>query len=145
MMEKSLDRKLAAIHSDPNSREFILADAKDADMAFGIGAPGLSPESHPGEVRHRTLAEYRELIRANVRQGIIDIMLMSASTNHALTIEERLFVPTTRPTSTSPGGQSTPSIPRIPFDRPASTMRCADTWIVRPTSATWALTSVCTA
>jgi hypothetical protein len=91
MMEKSLDRKLAAIHADPNSREFILADAKDADMAFGIGAPGLSPESHPGEVKHRTLAEYRDLIRANVRQGIVDIMLMSASTNHALTIDERLF------------------------------------------------------
>src|SRR6202034_1707655 len=36
MMEKSLDRKLAAIHADPNCREFILADAKDADMAFGI-------------------------------------------------------------------------------------------------------------
>jgi hypothetical protein len=92
MMVKSLDRKLAAIHADPNSREFILADAKDADMAFGIGAPGLSPESHPGEVRHRTLAEYRDLIRANVRQGIVDIMLMSASTNHALTIDERIFV-----------------------------------------------------
>ena len=40
-MQKSLDRKLAAIHADPSgSREFILADAKDADMAFGIGAPG---------------------------------------------------------------------------------------------------------
>ena len=43
-MDKSLDRKLAAIHADPNCREFILADAKDADMAFGIGAPGQSPE-----------------------------------------------------------------------------------------------------
>ena len=42
-MDKSLDRKLAAIHANPNTREFILADAKDADMAFGIGAPGLSP------------------------------------------------------------------------------------------------------
>ena len=28
-------------------REFILADAKDADMAFGIGAPGQSPEATP--------------------------------------------------------------------------------------------------
>jgi hypothetical protein len=92
MTEKSLDRKLAAIHANPHGcREFILADAKDADMAFGIGAPGLSPEAHPGEVRFKTLEEYREQIRLNTRQGLIDIMLMSASTNYALTIRERLF------------------------------------------------------
>ena len=91
-MEKSLDRKLAAIHADPSGcKEFIIADAKDADMAFGIGAPGKSPEMHAGEVRMRTLAEYREQIREIVRQGIVDIMLMSASTNDALTIQERLF------------------------------------------------------
>jgi hypothetical protein len=89
---KSLDRKLAAIHANPSScREFILADAKDADMAFGIGAPGQSPEVHAGEVRFKTLEEYREQIRAIVRQGVVDIMLMSASTNHALTIRERMF------------------------------------------------------
>lgn len=89
---KSLDRKLAAIHADPSgSKEFIIADAKDADMAFGIGAPGRSPEMHAGEVRMRTLAEYRQQIREIVRQGIVDIMLMSASTNDALTIQERLF------------------------------------------------------
>lgn len=91
-MQKSLDRKLAAIHADPRgSREFIIADAKDADMAFGIGAPGLSPESHAGEARFRTLGEYREQIREIVRQGVVDIMLMSASTNHALSFGERLF------------------------------------------------------
>ena len=91
-MIKSLDRKLAAIHADPSgSREFILADAKDADMAFGIGAPGDSPEAHPGQTRFKTLAEYRDQIRAIVGQGVVDIMLMSAHTNHALTIAERLF------------------------------------------------------
>jgi hypothetical protein len=89
---KSLDRKLAAIHDDPSgSREFILADAKDADMAFGIGAPGESPEAHPGELKFKTLAQYRDQIRAIVQQGVVDIMLMSASTNHALTIRERIF------------------------------------------------------
>src|SRR5947209_8982282 len=90
-MEKSLDRKLAAIHAKPDGREFILADAKDADMAFGIGAPGRSPEAHAAELRFRTLEEYREQIRSIIRQGLVDIMLMSASTNHKLTIEERLF------------------------------------------------------
>jgi hypothetical protein len=88
---KSLDRKLAAIHANPSCREFILADAKDADMAFGIGAPGQSPESHPGEVRFKTLEVYREQIRSIVKQGAVDIMLMSAHTNHALTIRERIF------------------------------------------------------
>ncbi len=91
-MEKSLDRKLKAIHADPyGCKEFIIADAKDADMAYGIGAPGKSPERHDGEVRFRTLAEYREQIRQVVRQGVVDIMLMSASTSEILTIEERLF------------------------------------------------------
>ena len=60
-------------------------------MAFGIGAPGQSPEAHAGETRFKTLEEYREQIRAIVQQGVVDIMLMSASTNHALTIRERIF------------------------------------------------------
>lgn len=91
-MQKSLDRKIAAIHADPSgSKDFILADAKDADMAFGIGAPGMSPESHTGEVRMRTLAEYRQQIRDIAQQGLVDIMLMSASTNYQLTIQEGLF------------------------------------------------------
>ncbi len=90
--EKSLDRKLAAIHANPSGcREFILADAKDADMAFGIGAPGLSPESHTGELRYKTLDEYRDQMRAITRQGLVDIMLMSASSNYALTFAEKLF------------------------------------------------------
>lgn len=91
-MQKSLDRKLAAIHADPHGcREFIIADAKDADMGFGIGAPGLSPERHDGEVRFKTLAQYREQIRQVIRQGVVDIVLMSASTSEVLTIHERLF------------------------------------------------------
>jgi hypothetical protein len=91
-MLKSLDQKLAAIHADPSgAKDFILADAKDADMAFGIGAPGQSPEMHAGEVRMRTLAEYRENIRQITRQGLVDIMLMSASSVDALAIGEGLF------------------------------------------------------
>jgi hypothetical protein len=89
---KSLDAKLAAIHADPHGcREFIIADAKDADMAFGMGSAGKSPESHPGEVRFRTLTEYREQMRQIVRQGIVDIMLMSSSTNDVLTLQEGIF------------------------------------------------------
>ena len=90
-MDKSLDRKLARIHADPGCREFILADAKDGDMALGIGSPGRSPEAHPGELKFRTLEEYRDQMRLITRQGLVDIMLMSASSSHALTIRERLF------------------------------------------------------
>jgi hypothetical protein len=90
---KSLDAKLACIHADPHgSMDFILADAKDADMALSIGAPGRSPESHSGdEVRYRSLREFRDVIEQIVGQAAIDIMLMSASTSEVLTIHKRLF------------------------------------------------------
>src|SRR5579864_2595601 len=91
-MQKSLDQKLAHIHADPaGAKDFILADAKDPDMALGIGAPGRSPEMHPGEVRYRSLAEFRDIIEQIVEQGLVDIMLMSASSNEVLTIRKRIF------------------------------------------------------
>jgi hypothetical protein len=90
-MSKSLDEKLARILADPSCKDFILADAKDADMAFGLAAPGRSPEFHAGEGRFLTLAEYRQSMRDIVRQGLVDIMLMSASSSEVLTIQERLF------------------------------------------------------
>jgi hypothetical protein len=90
-MQKSLDRKIARILADSACRDFILADAKDADMAFGLSAPGRSPEHHAGEARFRTLDEYRQLMRDIVRQGLVDIMLMSASSSEVLTLQERLF------------------------------------------------------
>src|SRR4029450_3812167 len=87
-MSKSLDLKLDNIHADPRrSREFILADAKDADMAFGLASPGTAPA--PG--RPRSLSDYRDQVREIARQGLVDIMLMSASTSELLTIKERLF------------------------------------------------------
>jgi hypothetical protein len=91
-MNKSLDAKLARIHADPHGcKDFILADAKDADMALAIGAPGRSPEAHSGELRYRSLAEFREIIEQIVAQGLVDIMLMSASTSERLTIQKRVF------------------------------------------------------
>ena len=90
-MEKTLDVKLAKILSDPSCGEFILADAKDADMAGGMAAPGKDPDHHGHEGKYRSLEQYRTLIRENVEQGLVDIMLMSASSNEAITIRERLF------------------------------------------------------
>jgi hypothetical protein len=91
MKTKSLDQKLAALRANHDADVFILADAKDADMAFGIGAPGRSPEAHSGELRYRTLVEFRDIIREIVRQDLVDIMLMSASMSDVLTIQERIF------------------------------------------------------
>ena len=96
-VEKSLDAKLRSIHANPSgSRDFIIADAKDADMAFGMSAPGTtrqggSPEEHQGELRFKTLAEYRNQIRQVIHQGLVDIVLMSASTCDQLAVQERLF------------------------------------------------------
>jgi hypothetical protein len=103
---KSLDTKLAAIKAGRGAREFIIADAKDADMAFGVRAPGprsyLSARgAHPArfspevwsreEFGSRNLPEFLDIIRETVRQGVIDIMLMSAYVNEQLTIKEGLF------------------------------------------------------
>jgi len=85
---KSLDEKLADLHAHPGASDaFILADAKDADMEFGLAAPGTDPRTS----RTRSLAEFRDQIREIVAQGLVDIMLMSVSTSEVLTVEERLF------------------------------------------------------
>ncbi len=125
MVRKSLDDKLARIHADPRgAKDFILADAKDPDMALGIGAPGKSPEAHAGEARYRSLQEFRDIITQIVEQGLVDIMLMSAHTNEILTIQQRLFdnshvTPAARANDTTDihvlrGGRS-PSQPALPF------------------------------
>lgn len=90
-MEKSLDRKIARILADRSCRDFIIADAKDADMAFGLSAPGKSPKHYAHEARFRTLDEYRRFMREIIHQGLVDIMLMSASSNEVLNLRERVF------------------------------------------------------
>src|SRR5438874_2521353 len=85
---KSLDQKLVNIRANPGgAKDFILADAKDADMATGLAATGKDPITG----RPRTLAEYRDQMRAVIKQGLVDIVLMSASTSELLTIKERRF------------------------------------------------------
>jgi hypothetical protein len=118
-MEKSLDAKLAVLKKDPASRVFILADAKDADMAYGIASPGKALDG-----RIRSLGEYRNRIREVVSQGLVDITLMSASTSELLTIRERIFdgsavTPAVRANDTTDihviRGSQYPSAPSQPF------------------------------
>ncbi len=105
-MTRSLDQKLATIRANPRTKEFILADAKDADMAFGVRAPGprsylsqhgarsaqFSPEVWTREeFGCRNLPEFLDIIREVVHQAQVDILLMSAYVNEQLTIKEGLF------------------------------------------------------
>ena len=103
---KSLELKLAEVRANPTSRSFVIADAKDADMAFGVRSPGprtflssrgerparFSPEIWSrDEFGYRNLPEFLDIIREVVHQGIVDIMLMSAYVNDQVTIKEGLF------------------------------------------------------
>lgn len=90
-MQKTLDQKLAALAGDRFGKHFIIADAKDADMALGIAAPGPNPGADKKGFPFRTLDQYRQTVRQVAKQGLVDIMLMSCSTSDQLTIRERLF------------------------------------------------------
>jgi hypothetical protein len=89
-MKPRLIEKLNRIRANSSSREFILADARDADMAWGVPSPG---QPYPPEKNgcYRTMPEFHEQIRAVARQGIVDIMLASISTMSLLAHRERFF------------------------------------------------------
>lgn len=90
-MKPNLIKKLKAIREKPSSREFVLADARDADMAWGIPSPGKVYPAPAQGARYRTMPEFHEQIRAVARQGMVDIVLASQSTMSRLAHQERLF------------------------------------------------------
>lgn len=80
-MSRRLDRKLDAILAGRfTPDDFIIADAKDADMAFGVTAPW----------RGRTRADYLEDMRALVAADALDILLTSASNGERLAADGSL-------------------------------------------------------
>ena len=84
---KTLDKKLENFARGKWSRkDFIIADAKDADMAFGIRSGGIKPDGTP-----LSAEEYREKIRNVIRQAKVDIVLMSASNLEHIAVDEGLF------------------------------------------------------
>ena len=76
---KSLDKKLKTITAGKyKPTDFILADAKDPDYAFGArgnGALDYLDQSGP----HRSIPQFLDSIRAIVKQKQMDIMLGSVS------------------------------------------------------------------
>lgn len=87
---KSLDRKLKTIAAGKyKSSDFILADAKDPDYAFGVkgtGAIDYLDQSGP----HRSIPQFRQSIRDIVRQNQMDIMLGAVANIEPL-VAEGLF------------------------------------------------------
>jgi DhnA family fructose-bisphosphate aldolase class Ia len=87
-MSKKLDRKLANIRAGRYTPDdFIIADAKDGDIGFGAAAPVPDPD-RPG--RFKTRATHLQAIREMTKSGLVDVMLMSASTGERLS-KEGLF------------------------------------------------------
>ena len=91
---RRLDRKLASIVSGGYTPDdFVLADAKDADMGFGLTAPGVITGAAAGPVgpgRYRTRKAYLEAMGALVGQGLLDVLLTSAANGERL-VEEGLL------------------------------------------------------
>jgi DhnA family fructose-bisphosphate aldolase class Ia len=87
-LTRDLDRKLARIHGGKYApTDFIIADAKDADMAFGVMAPAPHlgktwGTSGPGI--YRTRQNYISHMETLIKQGQVDIMLTSASNGEIL-------------------------------------------------------------
>jgi hypothetical protein len=86
-MPRRLDRKLDAIFAGRYTPDdFIIADAKDADMAFGVAAPGpvAGQPTAAGPGRYHTRATYLDHMRALVAADALDILLTSASNGERL-------------------------------------------------------------
>ncbi len=78
--DKQLERKLANIRSGGYTPEdFVIADAKDGDMAFGLLAPGPNADA-----TLKTKPDYLQAITAMTQSGLVDVMLLSASSAEVL-------------------------------------------------------------
>ena len=77
---RRLDRKLGNIAAGRYTPDdFVIADAKDADMAFGLTSAGPVTGAPAGAGRYRTRSEYLDAMRALVAQDELDVILTSAS------------------------------------------------------------------
>lgn len=74
-MNTQLIKKLNRLRADLNCGEFILADAKDADMAYGISSPG----KRAGTDQYKSMVEFRRQMLDLVQEKHLDILLASVS------------------------------------------------------------------
>jgi hypothetical protein len=92
MTTTRLETKLARIRKDPTGAgDFLICDAKDADM--GGGVPGPGPRRGPdGQIvaGFKSRGDHLAQMRALVRQDILDLMLTSVS-NLELLVREGVF------------------------------------------------------
>src|SRR3954471_8808657 len=80
---RSLDRKLENIRTgNYKPDDFIIADAKDGDIGFGRASPVRNSSG-----RHTPRETHLQAIREMTQSGLVDIMLMSASTAERLSNE----------------------------------------------------------
>ena len=76
-MQNRLTDKLSRIRAGTYTpRDFIIADAKDAEMGGGIGALG-SLRLADGTIRPANCADYRQAMKDMMASGLVDIMLTS--------------------------------------------------------------------
>lgn len=118
-MTKRLDQKLARIRTGQYSpTDFIIADAKDGDMAFGCATPGKGPDG-----RMKPLAAYRDDMAKVTASDLADIMLMSVSSAEVLlrrgTFAQTGVTPAVRLNDTTdiwhPRGATYAQSPALPF------------------------------
>lgn len=91
---RRLDQKLAHIeagHYTPD--DFVIADAKDADTAFGVRAAGPlpgTPEGATGPGKYATRESYLADMRALVADDALDILLTSAANGERVSADGAL-------------------------------------------------------
>ena len=135
---RDLDRKLAALAEGRYTPDdFVIADAKDADMSRGVLAAGPigaddAEDEASGPGVHRTRGAYLDAMRALVAQGELDVLLTSASNGEVLagdgSLGERVTLAVRANDTTDiwrPRGGGYDAMPSRPF-------RTADLAAVRP-------------
>lgn len=118
-MTKRLDQKLARIRAGQyRPVDFIIADAKDADMAFGCATPGTGAGG-----TMKPLKAYRDDIAKVTKSDLADIMLMSLSSAEVMTrqgvFSDSDITPAVRLNDTTdiwhPRGATYAQSPALPF------------------------------
>ena len=91
-MPKSLKLKLQKIRNQKyKPKDFIIADAKDGDLAMGITTPGPQRDKQGKIIQgFKKLKDYKKAMEVMTKSKLVDIMLMSASVGESL-VEKKIF------------------------------------------------------